>query len=116
MIALPETTTVTTAGAGPSVLTCSAARIAHAIDQHFPPEEAAHRQVIALAEEAGEFAGAYRRYRGMARRSGTIEEMASELADVVITAFVTAVVLNIDLDGHIERKLQIIVTRGWRDR
>lgn len=113
MIARPE---MPAPGPGASPLTRSATRIAHAIDQHFPPGQAAHRQVIALAEEAGEFAGAYRRYHGLARRSGTFEDMAEELADVVITAFVTAVVLRIDLDHHIERKLRTITTRGWRDQ
>ena len=48
------------------------------------------RQALALAEEAGEMVGAYRRWTGRARRTGTEEEFRSELADVVITAYVTA--------------------------
>jgi len=48
------------------------------------------RQVLALAEEAGEMVGAYRRWTGRARRTGTADEFRAELADVVITAYVTA--------------------------
>src|SRR5688500_5156091 len=55
----------------------------------FDQESAQNRQVLNLAEEVGEFVGAYRRWAGKARRSGTAEEMYAELADVVITAFVT---------------------------
>jgi NTP pyrophosphatase (non-canonical NTP hydrolase) len=73
------------------------------------------RQVLALAEEAGEFVGAYRRWAGEARRTGTYDEMAQELADVVITAFVTAVELGIELDVEITKKLDVLSTRDWRD-
>lgn len=72
------------------------------------------QQIIALAEEAGEFVGAARRYMGMARRSGTHNEMAKELADVVITAFVTAHIFDIDLPSEISDKLDIMFSRGWR--
>ncbi len=47
-------------------------------------------QILNLAEEAGEFVGAYRRWTGRARRTGTEQEAQAELADVVITAYVTA--------------------------
>src|SRR4051794_41695487 len=40
----------------------------------FPAEGGANRQVLALAEECGEFVGAYRRWSGQARRGGTAEE------------------------------------------
>lgn len=73
------------------------------------------RQTLALAEEVGEFVAATRRYLGMARRTGTKEEMEAELADVVITAFVTAHVLDINLPHRIADKLRIIFTRGWRE-
>lgn len=73
------------------------------------------RQVLALAEEVGEFVGAWRRYSGQARRSDTIEHVLEELADVVITAYVTAREKGWDLDAAIEAKLQTILTRGWRD-
>lgn len=73
------------------------------------------RQSLALAEEVGEFVGAVRRWSGLARRSGGMEDVQSELADVVITAFVTASTMNIDLLAAIREKLQIIYTRGWRE-
>jgi NTP pyrophosphatase (non-canonical NTP hydrolase) len=73
-------------------------------------------QVLCLAEEAGEAVGAYRRWSGQARRSGTFEELRAELADVVITAYVLANFLDTDLDQAIESKMQKILTRGWRDQ
>jgi NTP pyrophosphatase (non-canonical NTP hydrolase) len=76
---------------------------------------ATQRQVLALAEEAGEFVGAYRRWSGQARRAGTYEDMCLELADVVITAYVTAAELRMDLDAAITAKLDVIFTRGWRE-
>lgn len=73
------------------------------------------RQTMALAEECGEFVGAVRRWSGNARRSGPFSDVRQELADVVITAFVTAVTLGIDLPGEIEAKLTEIFDRGWRE-
>ncbi len=55
-------------------------------------------QTLNLAEEAGEFVGAYRRWTGRARRTGTEQEAQAELADVVITAYVTAADLGVTLD------------------
>lgn len=88
----------------------------HLRDNGFPTEGAANRQVLALAEECGEFVGAYRRWSGQARRGGTVEEMRAELADVVITAFVAAEVLGIDLDQAVTAKADVVFTRGWRER
>ena len=82
----------------------------------FPAEGGANRQVLALAEECGEFVGAYRRWSGQARRGGTAEEMHAELADVVITAFATAEELGIDLDQVITEKANVVLTRGWREQ
>jgi NTP pyrophosphatase (non-canonical NTP hydrolase) len=87
---------------------------AHLHANGFPAEGGANRQVLALAEECGEFVGAYRRWSGQARRTGTAEEMQAELADVVITAFVTAEELGIDLDKVITDKAGVVLTRGWR--
>lgn len=72
------------------------------------------RQILALAEEVGEFVGASRRYYGMARRNGPRSDVEAELADVVITAFVTAHTMDIDLEKAIAAKLQVVFTRGWR--
>jgi NTP pyrophosphatase (non-canonical NTP hydrolase) len=74
------------------------------------------QQALALAEEAGEFVGAFRRFKGLARRPGNFAAMAEELADVVITAFVTAITLDINLPTEINYKLSTLYRRGWRQR
>lgn len=79
------------------------------------PTMATNRQVLCLAEEVGEFVGAYRRYTGQARRTGTLDEVYSELADVVIVAYVTAAEMGINLNTQIAKKLETIYTRGWRE-
>lgn len=66
----------------------------------FDSEGAVDRNVLCLAEEAGEVVGAYRRYTGQARRTGTVADVAAELADVVITSYVTAHEIGMDLDAH----------------
>ncbi|WP_432992718.1 MazG nucleotide pyrophosphohydrolase domain-containing protein [Dactylosporangium sp. CA-233914] len=78
--------------------------------------EAPHlRQTLALAEEAGEFVGAVRRHYGLARRSGSFADVEAELADVVITAFVTAHTMGIDLERAVAAKLGVVYSRGWRE-
>ncbi len=96
----------------PSLPTLAAAIAAH-LRAHFPQVSSEH-QVLTLAEETGEFADAYRRWAGLARRTGTFDDMAAELADVVITAYVAAAVLGIDLDAAWRAKTRVILTRGWR--
>ncbi|MGI5239034.1 MazG nucleotide pyrophosphohydrolase domain-containing protein [Dactylosporangium sp. CA-139066] len=73
------------------------------------------RQALALAEEAGEFVGAVRRHYGLARRTGSFDDVEAELADVVITAFVTAETMGIDLERALAAKLGVVYTRGWRE-
>ena len=63
--------------------------------EHFPDTDLAQQQVLCLAEEAGEFVGAYRRWAGMARRSGPWEDVQAELSDLAITAYVTANVIGV---------------------
>lgn len=99
----------------PAGLPRLAAHIATRLREHFPAETEQHRQVLNLAEETGEFVGAYRRWVGLARRTGTWEDVTAELADVVITAYITAHVLGIDLDAAWHAKAQTILTRGWRE-
>jgi len=70
---------------------------------------------MCVAEEAGEFVGAWRRYYGWARRSGTKGDMASELADLIIVTFIAAEVTDIDVMAALESKLEKIYTRGWKD-
>ena len=95
-------------------LAAVAARITARLREHFAPATLAVQQVLAVAEEAGEFTGAYRRWAGLARRPGTWDEMEAELADVVITAYITADVLGIDLDAAWRAKAHVVFTRGWR--
>jgi NTP pyrophosphatase (non-canonical NTP hydrolase) len=73
------------------------------------------RQALALAEEVGEFVGAVRRFAGLARRTGSFDDVRHELADVVITAFVTAHEMGIDLETAIGEKVAMMHDRGWRD-
>ena len=79
------------------------------------PLQATDRQVLCLAEEVGELVGAYRRATGRARRSGSWRDVEDELADVVITALVTAHTMGWDLSAIVERKLQHVETRGLRE-
>lgn len=75
----------------------------------------ADRQALALAEEVGEFVGAYRRWSGQARRRGSRTEMEFELADVVAAAYITAHYLDIDLDSRIAEKIAVILGRPGRE-
>jgi NTP pyrophosphatase (non-canonical NTP hydrolase) len=93
----------------------TAARLADRLREHFNPDTLPVQQVLALAEEAGEFTAAYRRWAGLARRSGPWHDVEAELADVVITAYVTAHVLGIDLDAATRAKTEVVFTRGWRE-
>lgn len=83
--------------------------------ESFPEHNQKVMQSTALAEEVGEFVGAARRYLGMARRTGSFEELAEELADVVITAFITAEVFEVDIDREVDAKLKKVFQRGWKD-
>jgi NTP pyrophosphatase (non-canonical NTP hydrolase) len=103
------------AGYRNTALTDLAAEISTHLAEHFDQDTRYTGQALALAEEAGEFTAAFRRWAGLARRTGTWAEMVAELADVVITAYVTADVLGIDLAAAITAKADIIMTRGWRD-
>jgi len=93
----------------------TAASLADRLREHFDPATLPVQQVLALAEEAGEFTAAYRRWAGLARRSGPWHDVEAELADVVITAYLTAHVLGIDLDAAARAKTEVVFTRGWRE-
>ena len=71
-------------------------------------------QALCVAEEAGELVGAYRRWAGKARRTGTRRELEDEIADVLIVTAVFAERAGIDLDAAIAAKLAVIYTRGWQ--
>lgn len=72
-------------------------------------------QVYGIAEEAGEFVGAMRRWRGMARRPGTEEEAKEELADVIISSYIMAEILGWSVEEIVRHKLDIVFSRGWKD-
>lgn len=78
------------------------------------PEQPDWRFVTGVAEEAGEVVGAYNRYTGTSRRTGTKDELAKELADTVFTAYMAANVLGINLQNALDEKYAILTTRGWK--
>lgn len=71
-------------------------------------------QALCVAEEAGELVGAYRRYAGKARRTGTRRELEDEIADVLIVTAVFAERAGIDINAALIAKLTVIYNRGWR--
>lgn len=72
-------------------------------------------QAMNVVGEAGEFAEAYRRYTGNARRVGSREEVEAELADIIISSYVFAARAGINLDAAVIRKGEIVMSRGVRD-
>lgn len=102
---------------GSAGITALVEEIAANLEEHFPSDERERlmRQGLAIAEEAGEFVGALRRYLGAARRTSTLEEVEAELADLIITSHLAAYYLGIDLDAAISMKAAKILTRGWKD-
>jgi NTP pyrophosphatase (non-canonical NTP hydrolase) len=67
--------------------------------------------VLKLAEEAGEVCRAWLAVDGRARVRGSREELGEELADVVITAWVVALLRGIDLAAAIGDKHAELMTR-----
>lgn len=84
---------------------------------HFPQIYQLHplQPAVCVAEEGGEFAGAVRRWMGLARRTGTKDEVAAELADVVISSFIAADVYDIDLEVALADKIEVIFSRGFKE-
>ncbi len=58
---------------------------------------------------------AARRFLGLARRRGAFTAVEEELADVIITAYVTAAAFDIDIDTVIAHKVDTVLARGWRE-
>lgn len=75
-------------------------------------DEAVLVNALCVTEEAGEAAKEIRRHMGFGRGVSPITSVAEELADVIISAWVTAEMLNIDLWWAVERKLEHIKDRG----
>lgn len=78
-------------------------------------ENALDVQALCVAEEAGELVGAYRRWAGKARRAGSLNEVAKEIADVIIVAALFAEMLGINVDDALAIKLTEIYKRGWKE-
>lgn len=55
-----------------------------------------------------------RRYLGIARRGGTKDQLAGDLARVVLSVRHLADCFGVELDTSIHRKVEIIFSRGWR--
>lgn len=70
-------------------------------------------QALNVAGEAGEFAEAYRRYTGNARRVSDSNEVMEELADVVISAYVFAELFGHSLDTAIFQQVVRHFERGY---
>lgn len=79
-------------------------------------------QFIAIGEECGEALGAYRRWRGFARRGGPASDVYEELADVIIVAMVGIVhFAEMEagacpedwIEGILAKKLTKIFSRGF---
>ncbi len=93
----------------------AAAIVARYVAAGFPRDGMLVMQTLTLAEESGEAVGAIRRYTGRARRTGTLEDVGHELADVVLTAHTVALLLGIDLDAAIAEKAAIVLSRPPRE-
>ena len=68
---------------------------------------------LKLAEEAGEAIKAFNRYSGLSRRSGTAEELAQELCDTILAAFILAEKQGLTLE--FDKGYAHIMTRGFRE-
>jgi NTP pyrophosphatase (non-canonical NTP hydrolase) len=87
------------------------------MEDEFPDIYVDHpeKPVLCVAEEAGEFVGAARRYHGYARRYGTIEQVAEEAADVIIATWIACFLLNIDIEKEVNKKWRKIFERSFRE-
>lgn len=86
-----------------------------ALDEHVPEQgHGLDQKAMCIAEEAGELVGAYRRWSGQARRSGTREELEKEVADLIICTSSFAERAGIDIERAVSAKLEKIYSRGWK--
>ena len=108
----------TTVSPAPANLRQIARRLDRALRAHRRPAitdaNALDVQALCVAEEAGELVGAYRRWAGKARRTGTRRELEDEIADVLIVTACFAERAGIDLNVAITAKLAVIYARGWQ--
>lgn len=82
-------------------------------------EELVSTQVMKIAEEYGEFVNEFLKIHGWQRKSKqknpelTKEDMAEELADVVLVAFLAGKRLNINLDEELKEKIAKVKERKY---
>jgi hypothetical protein len=65
-----------------------------------------------VGEEGGEVLGAWLALHNYHRHPGTVEQLAAELADVVICAFGVALAEGLDLPGAVAAKHHTLMTRN----
>lgn len=75
-------------------------------------DQAVVLSALVMAEEVGEAVQQIRRQQGLARSPATEQDVAAELADVVIAANITAHLLNTNLADAVDAKLSAIIARG----
>lgn len=80
----------------------------------FSAETMEAQAVMCMAEEAGEAVKAARRYMGLARTVGTIEDLRDELADVLIATAGVAHMFGIDLNSAVGRRAEYVLARPVR--
>jgi len=85
------------------------------LDEQVPEQgHGLDQKAMCIAEEAGELVGAYRRWSGQARRAGTKQELAAEVADLIICTSSFAERAGIDISEAVSAKLEKIYSRGWK--
>ena len=89
-------------------------KIQEALGDRTSIEDQVDNQLICLVEEVGEVAKAWRRATGRARIYDDFEHVCEELADVIIVARLTFLILGENEDAHIQEKLRAIAVRGGR--
>jgi NTP pyrophosphatase (non-canonical NTP hydrolase) len=87
------------------------ARLEHARDG-LPP---IWHFVLKVGEEASEAMTAWHRSTGLCRGRDNLGHVAEELADTVISAYALAQMLGLDLDGAIQAKHHVLMTRDLRE-
>jgi len=90
-----------------------AEEIAFHAQQGASDDEWRDAQAMKVVEEAGEFIGAYGRWRGFSRRSGSMAQLTEEPADVVIASLLMFAVLDKDAQMYVKAKLFKVITRGY---
>lgn len=110
-------------GTLPEIIAALVTELSEHAKQGASPTEWMDQQAMCVVEEAGEFVGAYRRWRGFARRPGNAQDVEDELADVIVSTCCmielwSRVWSGADGSGDpigaiVAKKLSTIFSRGW---